>query len=105
MTACEKVFEGLYAALKNEVCPIIKWLFSYDFSNLSHHCGEICYSSLQCCFCFCTDLLRSLKISCRLTLNGPLQHVDSFLFQTFCCRFAAVLRITVPLHDPVLANL
>ena len=27
------------------------------------------------------------------TLTGPLQSLDSFLFQTFCCRFAAVFGI------------
>jgi len=30
------------------------------------------------------------------TLTGPLQHLDSFLFQPFCCRFAGVLD-----HCPV----
>lgn len=25
------------------------------------------------------------------TLTGPLQHLDSFLFQMFSCRFAVVL--------------
>ena len=29
------------------------------------------------------------------TLTGPLQHLYSFLFQTFCCRFAAVFGIIV----------
>ena len=29
------------------------------------------------------------------TLTGPLQHLESFLFQTFCCRFAAVFGIIV----------
>ena len=29
------------------------------------------------------------------TLTGPLQHLDSFLFHTFCCRSAAVFGIIV----------
>jgi len=39
------------------------------------------------------------------TLTGPLQHLDSFLFQPFYCRFAGVLRIIVLLHDPISAKL
>ncbi len=35
------------------------------------------------------------------TLTGPLQHLDCFLFQPFCCRFAGVLEIIVLLHDPI----
>jgi len=39
------------------------------------------------------------------TLTGPLLHLDSFLFQTFCCRFSGVLAIIVLLHDPISAKL
>ena len=39
------------------------------------------------------------SLACRTTsagtLTGPLQHLDSFLFQTFCCRSAAVFGIIV----------
>lgn len=35
------------------------------------------------------------------TLTGPLQHLDSFVFQPFCCRFVAVASIIVLLHDTI----
>lgn len=46
----------------------------------------------------------SLKVDVR-TFTGPSQHPDSFLFQTFSCRFAAMVGIIVMLHDPLLAKL
>lgn len=46
----------------------------------------------------------SLKVDVR-TFTGPSQHPDSFLFQTFSCRFAAMVGIIVTLHDPLLAKL
>lgn len=38
-------------------------------------------------------------------LIGSLQHLDSFLFQTFCYRFTAVLGVIVLLNDPLSSHL
>jgi len=38
------------------------------------------------------------------TLTESLQHLESFLFQSFCCRFAGVFGIIVLLYEPVTAG-
>lgn len=38
------------------------------------------------------------------TLTGTLQHLDYFILQLFCCRFAGLLVVIVLLHNTVLAS-
>lgn len=39
------------------------------------------------------------------TSTGPLQHIESFLFQPCCCIFAAVIGIIDLLHEVISAQL
>lgn len=83
----------------------LKWLeifIVYMTFSVSHTIVEVFQSMLQS-FLF-TELCRhlfahsSLKVPPHFNyfkiwaLTGHLQHLDYFLFQSFCCKFAALLQ-------------
>ena len=78
--------------------------FLYDIISLSHHCrGRFLTTLLQFIeVCGYFSVHSSLKVPPQnfsqvevWILTGPLQHLNSFLFPTFCWRFAAVFGIIV----------
>lgn len=71
-----------------ELTVVWKWLLSQDTSWLSS---------------FITTFRSKKKSKIIKVLQG--QHLDYFIFQPFCCRFAGVLGIIVPLCIPVSAKL
>lgn len=64
--------------------------------------SHVLWSTIPCTFCslklvgFCCA--KAIQLGWRLDLDWAIH------FQSFCCRFAAVLVITVRLHVPVLAK-
>lgn len=75
--------------------------FLSDFFSLSNGCGRTCGRSFQCCLSSKLFLLSSLKVTpqhfngVEVLDHGPFQHLDSFLFDLFCCRSDAGFGIIV----------
>lgn len=116
----KKVVIGLYAipwktkqtsscsSLQSHAQQQLKLIVSCMTISISQSCGGILtHTSLQRCFSWLRFVgfffkRRSLKFPPKhFNQVQPLQHAESFLFQPFGCRFAALLRIIALSHDPV----
>lgn len=73
---------------------------NFDALFLQHCLSLLRFADID----FCTDLLRSRysSISSEIwALTGPLQCLDCFLFQTFCCWFSVVFGVHLMILDTI----
>lgn len=109
----KKVVTGLYAipwktkqtssfsSLQSHIQQQLKLIVSCMAISISQCCGGTSLQLVEVCGNFFFKR-RSLKFPPKhFNQVQPLQHAESFLFQPFGCRFAALLRIIALLHDPV----
>lgn len=90
--------------------PSASWWRCYQFQNPTLPCSQVIV------FRKLTLTLSSKSLRMKVYVMNPTSPCSSvieftnlgahaILFQSFCCRSAAVLRIIVQLHDPIWAKL